>query len=301
MRLSAPPSSATASTSLRCGGGEARAAFASACAGFSLSSNRRRRRRRHANLDCSALFDGLFGKKTASAAAASAPPPPSSTPARKKAAQPPVPKLPRAPTADDGSALPPPYEEAVLLTRPCPSGDGSSISLVYCSGGGNKADKNVVSVDTRALEELCEAVGWPKRPAAAVEAALEGSFVVASLVARRGGAGGGSGPSSSSSSSSTSSSSSAPPPASNSDQLVGLARATSDRAFNATIWDVLVHPDWQGLGLGRSLVERTTASLVAAGVGNVTLFAAADAVDFYEALGYEADPDGIRGMFYSGK
>ena len=189
----------------------------------------------------------------------------------------------------------------MLLTRPCPSGDGSSISLVYCSGGGNKADKNVVSVDTRALEELCEAVGWPKRPAAAVEAALEGSFVVASLVARRGGAGGGSGPSSSSSSSSTSSSSSAPPPASNSDQLVGLARATSDRAFNATIWDVLVHPDWQGLGLGRSLVERTTASLVAAGVGNVTLFAAADAVDFYEALGYEADPDGIRGMFYSGK
>ena len=29
-------------------------------------------------------------------------------------------------------------------------------------------------------------------------------------------------------------------------QLVGLARATSDHAFNATIWDVLVDPDYQG-------------------------------------------------------
>lgn len=204
-----------------------------------------------------------------------------------------MPKLPRAPTAEDGSALPPPYAEAVLLTRPCPSGDGGTVSLVFCSGGGSADDGNVVPVDTRALESLCEAVGWPKRPAEAVRAALEGSFVVASLVARKGA---GAAPSAGSDSTPP-----PPPPSSPSDQLVGLARATSDRAFNATIWDVLVHPDWQGLGLGRALVERTTASLLAAGVGNVTLFAAADAVDFYEALGYEADPDGTRGMFYAGK
>ena len=28
-------------------------------------------------------------------------------------------------------------------------------------------------------------------------------------------------------------------------QLVGMARATSDHAFNATIWDVLVDPSYQ--------------------------------------------------------
>ena len=28
--------------------------------------------------------------------------------------------------------------------------------------------------------------------------------------------------------------------------LIGLARATSDAAFNATIWDVLVDPAYQG-------------------------------------------------------
>ena len=300
MRLSAQRCSATASTSLRCGAVEARASSGAPRRTTFSSQFRRRRRQTKRNLDCSALFDGLFGGNKSSAPPASAGPatptkraPPSSPP-------PPLPtppKLPKAPTAEDGSALPPPYEETVLLTRPCPSGDGTSVALVCCSGGGSAGDSNVVSIDTRALERLCEAVGWPKRPAEAVEAALEGSFVVASLVARKGaGGGGGAG-----GGVSESDSPSLPPPSSPSDQLVGLARATSDRAFNATIWDVLVHPDWQGLGLGRALVERTTASLLAAGVGNVTLFAAADAVDFYEALGYEADPDGIRGMFYAGK
>ena len=30
-----------------------------------------------------------------------------------------------------------------------------------------------------------------------------------------------------------------------SDKLIGLARATSDHVFNATIWDVLVDPAYQ--------------------------------------------------------
>lgn len=28
-------------------------------------------------------------------------------------------------------------------------------------------------------------------------------------------------------------------------KLIGMARATSDHAFNATIWDVLVDPEYQ--------------------------------------------------------
>ncbi|MDB9312552.1 GNAT family N-acetyltransferase [Spirulina sp. CS-785/01] len=39
------------------------------------------------------------------------------------------------------------------------------------------------------------------------------------------------------------------------DKLIGFARATSDGVFRATIWDVVIHPDYQGLGLGRKLVE----------------------------------------------
>lgn len=274
-----------------------------------------RQRQRQRTLDCSALFDGLFGKQkqqattTATTTTTTTASAPSTTEKASSSSPSPALKFPDPPpTAEDGSALPPPYEEAVLLSRPCPSGDGGTVFLVFCVGGGGdgnggseeeeeeKSNRSSVKVDAGALEALCDAVGWPRRPADAVEAALAGSFVVASLVARK------------VSAAADLSADSAddllpppPPPSSKTDQLVGLARATSDRAFNATIWDVLVHPEWQGLGLGSALVERTTGALLRAGVGNVTLFAASDAVEFYEALGYEADPDGIRGMFYAGK
>ncbi|NEO82678.1 MAG: GNAT family N-acetyltransferase [Spirulina sp. SIO3F2] len=42
-------------------------------------------------------------------------------------------------------------------------------------------------------------------------------------------------------------------------QLIGFARATSDRVYRATIWDVLIHPDYQKCGLGRKLVETVLA------------------------------------------
>jgi len=39
------------------------------------------------------------------------------------------------------------------------------------------------------------------------------------------------------------------------DRMIGFARATSDGIFRATIWDVVIHSDYQGAGLGRKLVE----------------------------------------------
>ncbi|MEL6333822.1 MAG: GNAT family N-acetyltransferase [Cyanobacteria bacterium J06559_3] len=39
------------------------------------------------------------------------------------------------------------------------------------------------------------------------------------------------------------------------DRLIGFARATSDGVYRATIWDVVIHPTYQGAGLGRRLVE----------------------------------------------
>lgn len=38
-------------------------------------------------------------------------------------------------------------------------------------------------------------------------------------------------------------------------RLIGFARATSDGIYRATIWDVVIHPGYQGVGLGRKLVE----------------------------------------------
>lgn len=39
------------------------------------------------------------------------------------------------------------------------------------------------------------------------------------------------------------------------ERLIGFTRATSDGVFRATVWDVVIHPDYRGAGLGRRLVE----------------------------------------------
>ncbi|KAI7843693.1 hypothetical protein COHA_002592 [Chlorella ohadii] len=81
-------------------------------------------------------------------------------------------------------------------------------------------------------------------------------------------------------------------------QLLGFARATSDGALSAVIWDVSVAPAWQRSGLGRALMERLTASLVHDGIATITLYAEPNVVALYEKLGFVADPDGVRGVAY---
>jgi N-acetylglutamate synthase-like GNAT family acetyltransferase len=39
------------------------------------------------------------------------------------------------------------------------------------------------------------------------------------------------------------------------ERVIGCARATSDGIYRATIWDVVIHPEYRGVGLGRKLVE----------------------------------------------
>lgn len=68
-------------------------------------------------------------------------------------------------------------------------------------------------------------VGWPRRPLTKVQTALANSFLTSGLYLHH--------PSHDSQ---------------KSDQLIGLARATSDHVFNATIWDVLVDPAYQVSG-----------------------------------------------------
>jgi ribosomal protein S18 acetylase RimI-like enzyme len=81
-------------------------------------------------------------------------------------------------------------------------------------------------------------------------------------------------------------------------RLVGLARATSDGCFTATIWDVLVDPELQGRGLGSLLVQQMTVRLLQRDISNVSLFADPAVVSFYSRLGFEVDPGGVRGMFW---
>jgi aralkylamine N-acetyltransferase len=126
-------------------------------------------------------------------------------------------------------------------------------------------------LDLYELEELCNAVGWARRPIRKVKKAIQHSYLVVTMWEQRG----------------------------NRRRLVGFSRATSDHAFNATIWDVVVHPEFQGRGLGKELMRQLIKKLRSEDISNVTLFADPHVVDFYKGLGFMPDPEGIKGMFWS--
>lgn len=126
------------------------------------------------------------------------------------------------------------------------------------------------NLDLYELEELCDAVGWSRRPIRKVRKAIEHSFVVVTMWERRG----------------------------NYRRMVGFSRATSDHAFNATIWDVVIHPDFQSRGLGKALMQNIVRELRRADISNITLFADPQVVNFYRNLGFRPDPEGIKGMFW---
>ena len=66
-------------------------------------------------------------------------------------------------------------------------------------------------------------------------------------------------------------------------QLVGTARATSDGVYYATVLDVCVHPDHQGRGIGRLVVERLLARLPSY---KVFLTSVPGKEGFYKKLGF---------------
>ncbi|XP_050224311.1 serotonin N-acetyltransferase 2, chloroplastic [Mercurialis annua] len=82
---------------------------------------------------------------------------------------------------------------------------------------------------------------------------------------------------------------------------VAFARATGDDVFNAIIWDVVVDPSYQGIGLGKAVMERLVEELLEKGIVNIALYSEPRVLGFYRPLGFVADPDGIQGMVYSRK
>jgi aralkylamine N-acetyltransferase len=125
-------------------------------------------------------------------------------------------------------------------------------------------------IDVYELEELCDRVGWARRPIRKVKKALKYSFLVVCMWEVRG----------------------------SHRRLIGFARATSDWAFNATIWDVVVDPKYQKKGLGKAMMQFMIRKLRKEDISNITLFADPHVVNFYQNLGFILDPEGIKGMFW---
>ncbi|KAK2635949.1 hypothetical protein Ddye_030741 [Dipteronia dyeriana] len=121
------------------------------------------------------------------------------------------------------------------------------------------------------LNKVFVAVGFPRRDPAKIKIALENTSCVLWMEYKK------------------------------SQKPVAFARATGDDVFNAIVWDVVVDPSFQGVGLGKAVMERLIDDLVEKGICNIALYSEPRVLGFYRPLGFVADPDGIRGMVYSTK
>lgn len=115
------------------------------------------------------------------------------------------------------------------------------------------------------VQEICASVGWSKREPELISKALNNSLSVVSIWDK--------------------------------DIIVGFARATGDEVFNATIWDMVVRPDYQGRGIGKLVMIELLKDLDKFGIPLITLYADPGTDSFYKKFGFLTDPSGVRGMF----
>lgn len=149
------------------------------------------------------------------------------------------------------------------------SGVRLTVSDAELESRGFAVRRTAEGIDVAALNEVFARVGFPRRQEERLRRALEHSRVVW-LSAAAGEEG----------------------------RPVAFARAAGDGVFNAVVWDVVVEPSCQGLGLGRAVMERLVDDLRRDGVANIVLYAETRVVGFYRLLDFAMDPDGIRGMAY---
>lgn len=77
-------------------------------------------------------------------------------------------------------------------------------------------------------------------------------------------------------------------------RLVGTARILTDGAYYATLWDVIVDPEYQGLGIGTQLVDQAIQPYLNRGFSFVALFAAEGKEEFYKHRGFSIHPRGMK-------
>ena len=161
-------------------------------------------------------------------------------------------------------SLPMPTEELLQQygadTRLCPCAN-DQLTLVF---------SQTHSFDLGELEQLLEAGGWSRRPVRRVRKALANSLLKVGRWRHD----------------------------PRIPRLVGFARCTGDGVFEATVWDVAVHPLYQGSGLGRQMMAYVLEALEQIGTERVSLFADPGVVSFYQRQGWALEPQQHRCAFW---
>ena len=79
-------------------------------------------------------------------------------------------------------------------------------------------------------------------------------------------------------------------------QLIGFGRIVSDGVLYAMIHDLIVHPSYQGRGVGSEILRKLIQNCRNAGIREIQLFSAAGRSEFYERFGFVARASDSPGM-----
>ncbi|XP_058110788.1 GCN5-related N-acetyltransferase 3, chloroplastic isoform X1 [Magnolia sinica] len=82
-------------------------------------------------------------------------------------------------------------------------------------------------------------------------------------------------------------------------RLVGFGRAVSDGGLTAAIYDVVVIPSLQRLGIGRRIVKRIIRVLTSRGIYDIAALCSEEERLFFEACGFGEDALGSTTMMYT--
>ena len=77
-------------------------------------------------------------------------------------------------------------------------------------------------------------------------------------------------------------------------RLVAFARALTDGVYKAMVFDVIVHPDHQGAGLGQRIMEDLLAHPDIARARHVELYCLPEIEPFYARWGFTGEIGGVR-------
>lgn len=79
-------------------------------------------------------------------------------------------------------------------------------------------------------------------------------------------------------------------------KLIGFGRIISDGIYQTLICDVMVHPEYQGQGIGKKLIEALLKKCEEEGIKWVQLFCAKGKQEFYHKLGFISRESEAPGM-----
>lgn len=80
------------------------------------------------------------------------------------------------------------------------------------------------------------------------------------------------------------------------DRLIGYGRIIADGIHHALIVDLIVHPDYQGKGVGREIQTQLINKCKKHNIRDIQLFCAKGKKEFYEKFNFVSRPDDAPGM-----